>query len=56
VLASERVLNSYRCVITLRPGSVAFVASNEEHGWRNVVTSRTRYFVIALGRENADRK
>jgi len=42
--------------ITLGPGSVALVASNEEHGWRNVGTSRARYFVIALGRENADRK
>ncbi len=42
--------------VTLGPGSVALVASNEEHGWRNVGTSRARYFVIALGRENAERK
>jgi quercetin dioxygenase-like cupin family protein len=33
----------------LTPGSVAFVASNEEHGWKNPTTLRTQYFVIALG-------
>jgi len=34
----------------LTPGSVAFVASNEEHGWKNpTTTGRTQYFVIALG-------
>ena len=37
----------------LGPGSVAYVASNEEHGWRNVGTTRAQYFVLALGRENA---
>jgi quercetin dioxygenase-like cupin family protein len=36
----------------LGPGSVAYVASNEEHGWRNVSATRARYFVLALGREN----
>jgi hypothetical protein len=36
----------------LTPGSVAYVASNEEHGWRNVGTGRARYFVLALGRSN----
>ena len=36
--------------VTLGPGSVAYVASNEEHGWKNVGTTRARYFVLALGR------
>ena len=36
---------------TLGPGSVAYVASNEEHGWRNVCDTRARYFVLALARE-----
>lgn len=38
---------------TLGPGSVGFVASNIEHGWHNVGTSRARYFVLALGRDKA---
>ncbi|MEO8049982.1 MAG: cupin domain-containing protein [Acidobacteriota bacterium] len=33
----------------LTPGSVAFVASNELHGWKNPTAGRTQYFVIALG-------
>src|SRR5689334_12300143 len=37
----------------LGPGSAAFVRSNDEHGWRNVGTARARYFVLALGRDNA---
>lgn len=36
----------------LEPGSVGFVASGEEHGWRNVGTERARYFVLALGRDS----
>jgi quercetin dioxygenase-like cupin family protein len=36
----------------LEPGSVGFVASGEEHGWRNVGTTRARYFVLALGRDS----
>jgi quercetin dioxygenase-like cupin family protein len=36
----------------LGPGSVVYVASNEEHGWRNVGTGRARYFVMALGRDS----
>ena len=35
------------------PGSAAFVASGEEHGWKNVGTTNARYFVIAFGREKA---
>lgn len=35
----------------LGPGSSAFVASNEEHGWKNVGTGRALYFVLALGSE-----
>lgn len=35
----------------LGPGSVAYVASGEEHGWRNVGTTRALYFVLALGQE-----
>jgi quercetin dioxygenase-like cupin family protein len=31
------------------PGSLAFMASNEEHGWRNVGTTRAKYYLIALG-------
>ena len=33
----------------LGPGSSAFVASNEEHGWRNVGTTRALYLVMAFG-------
>ena len=32
----------------LGPGSVAYVASNEEHGWRNVGDTRAIYTVITL--------
>jgi len=38
---------------TLGPGSAAFVASNEQHGWRNVGTGGARYFVLALGSDSA---
>ena len=33
------------------PGSVAYVKSNEEHGWKNVGAGPATYFVLALGRE-----
>jgi quercetin dioxygenase-like cupin family protein len=32
-------------------GSVVYVNSNEEHGWKNPGPERARYFVMALGRE-----
>lgn len=32
------------------PGSVAYVHSNEEHGWNNVGDSPAQYFVLAVGR------
>jgi mannose-6-phosphate isomerase-like protein (cupin superfamily) len=35
----------------LGPGSVAYVASNEEHGIRNAGSTHAQYFVIALGTE-----
>lgn len=38
--------------VKLDPGSVAYVASNQEHGWRNVGTTRARYWVLALGRDS----
>lgn len=34
----------------LGPGSCAYVASNEIHGWRNVGASRASYFVVAFGK------
>jgi (S)-ureidoglycine aminohydrolase len=34
----------------LGPGGVAYVASNDEHGWRNVGTDRSLYFVLAIGK------
>ena len=37
----------------LGPGSTAYVASNEEHGWRNVGAGHAVYFVLALGRVKA---
>jgi len=35
----------------LGPGSVAYVASNEEHGIKNAGATHAQYFVIALGVE-----
>jgi mannose-6-phosphate isomerase-like protein (cupin superfamily) len=38
---------------SIGPGSSAFVASNEQHGWRNVGNNAARYFVLALGRDSS---
>lgn len=35
------------------PGSVVYVASNQEHGWRNVGNTPAKYFVLALGDDKA---
>jgi quercetin dioxygenase-like cupin family protein len=35
----------------LTPGSVMYLASNDEHGWRNPGPERAQYFVIALGKD-----
>ena len=37
----------------LGPGSAAYLASNQEHGWRNVGTTTAKYFVLALGEDTA---
>jgi quercetin dioxygenase-like cupin family protein len=36
-------------VTKIGPGGAAYVASGEEHGWRNVGTTNAHYFIIALG-------
>jgi len=33
----------------LGPGSVAYIASGQEHGWRNTGNTTATYFVLALG-------
>jgi quercetin dioxygenase-like cupin family protein len=37
----------------LGAGSVAYLASNHVHGWRNVGVTLARYFVLAIGSDNA---
>jgi quercetin dioxygenase-like cupin family protein len=34
-------------------GSIVYMASNDEHGWRNPGPGTAQYFVIALGRDDA---
>lgn len=36
----------------LTPGSVVYVASNEFHGWRNVGSEPSQYFIVALKLES----
>jgi len=33
-------------------GSIVYLASNDEHGWRNPGPGTAQYFVIALGRDD----
>lgn len=35
-------------VSQLGPGSVAYVESNVEHGWRNIGEGRARYYILTL--------
>ena len=35
------------------PGGVAYVASNEEHGWKNVGATTAQYFIVTVGMERA---
>jgi quercetin dioxygenase-like cupin family protein len=38
-------------VTRVTAGSVVYVNSNEEHGWKNPGSERAQYFVLAIGRE-----
>jgi mannose-6-phosphate isomerase-like protein (cupin superfamily) len=40
-------------VTQITAGSVVYLASNDEHGWRNPGPGTAQYFVIALGRDDA---
>jgi quercetin dioxygenase-like cupin family protein len=35
----------------LGPGSAVYIASNDEHGWKNVGSTQAKYFVLALGED-----
>lgn len=36
---------------SIGPGSVAYVRSNELHGWKNVGTGPAQYFVLTIGKD-----
>jgi quercetin dioxygenase-like cupin family protein len=38
-------------VTQVRAGSIVYLASNDEHGWRNPGPGTAQYFVIALGKD-----
>ncbi|MBL8232425.1 MAG: cupin domain-containing protein [Bryobacterales bacterium] len=38
-------------VTTLGPGGIAYIASNEHHGWKNIGATQAHYLVMTLGRE-----
>jgi quercetin dioxygenase-like cupin family protein len=38
-------------VMRVTAGSVVYVNSTEEHGWKNPGPERAQYFVLAIGRE-----
>lgn len=38
--------------VTYGPGSIIFIASNDEHGWKNAGEEHAEYFVIALGTDS----
>ena len=33
------------------PGSVAFAASGDEHGWKNIGEGNAMYYVVAIGKD-----
>lgn len=43
-------------VTRVSAGSVVYVNSNEEHGWKNPGPERAQYFVMAIGRVPAGRE
>lgn len=53
IFVKEGTLDVYTPGATTRigPGSVAYVKSNDLHGWKNVGTTPAEYFVIAIGRQ-----
>ena len=45
----EGVINGQN--VRMDAGSVAYLSSNDEHGWRNAGATRARYYILTLGRE-----